>query len=1003
MANQTSPVIQVKDSNVGIGTSSPNVTLEANGKIRSTRTNVDSQYLQIDGGDPTGPYIIAAGVAKVLSIENRSTVNSEIWFNNAVASNYIWYQAGSEVMRITAAGNVGIGTTAPSSLLSLSKSGLVDFQLNASDQATDEKNWVWQAGASVGAGVYRLRAVNDAYTNGVNAVTFTRSGISSVTAAFSGSVTASSLIKSGGTSSQYLMADGSVSTTSNVAPRYVATVNVSQAAYTQVCTIVGGSLASAVNMSFQGTSGNVVVNVTAQILVNHFQDIVITTTSGFYSQLNIRVISNNNESYSVEAQVISTQGQTTDLNIEVFPLNSESVTFGGSPLTPGTTLVHTTRSGVYVSATEPMSVSSGSDIYAAGNVGIGTTSPSYKLDVNGDINTSSGVYRIGGSTILAGTTSVAVGSSGATGSVALRTTSGDGLVLNGSNVGIGTTSPAFKLEVNAGSNAGMWLQGSSDVRYHAFSSSSNDWVGYELRSSNVNSFAGGIFRNNGANNRVSLYNKNSEAISLMDAGNVGIGTTNPQRALNIVSNNAQIRISDSTAPTTNYWEFSSLFFNTNQDLFISNQSGTAVTINASLNVGIGTASPTQLLHITGTNAANNGITIQNTNASGNSQVRFLNASGTERAAITYINSADAVYFYLASAGNILNLLGSSVGIGTTGPQSKLDIERDNRTGSHPTSLSLYVTGTMGTGNVGGQAGNIEFRHSNASQGIGFGYQAIYQTGDNANEVLNILSKGTGALTLNAYPYSTGNVGINTVSPTEKLHVDGSVVVTYNNSYQGINSVGNKAILARVSPTTGIINYAEYATAANLNGFVMGSDDARVKGNIATDSLEFITNGSTRMTVLSSGNVGVNTTTPGTNFHVVGDVLIQTGALGVGVNPNATDGRIDASNDIVAYSSSDRRLKENITPIANALDKVKSLTGVEFDWKPEHKKAHGYEGHDTGVIAQEVQEVMPTAVRTNDTGYLAVRYEKMIGLLIEAMKEQQTQIDELKAKLDGLTK
>lgn len=271
------------------------------------------------------------------------------------------------------------------------------------------------------------------------------------------------------------------------------------------------------------------------------------------------------------------------------------------------------------------------------------------------------------------------------------------------------------------------------------------------------------------------------------------------------------------------------------------------------------------------------------------------------------------------------------------------------------------------------------------------------TGGAGNLVFETGSSGAGQLERMRINGS-GDVGIGTTAPTEKLHVDGSALVTYNNSYQGINSVGNKAILARVSPTTGIINYAEYATAANLNGFVMGSDDARVKGNIATDSLEFITNGSTRMTVLSSGNVGVNTTTPGTNFHVVGDVLIQTGALGVGVNPDPTDGRIDASNDIVAYSSSDRRLKENITPIANALDKVKSLTGVEFDWKPEHKKAHGYEGHDTGVIAQEVQEVMPTAVRTNNTGYLAVRYEKLIGLLIEANKELAARVEELEKKL-----
>jgi hypothetical protein len=133
------------------------------------------------------------------------------------------------------------------------------------------------------------------------------------------------------------------------------------------------------------------------------------------------------------------------------------------------------------------------------------------------------------------------------------------------------------------------------------------------------------------------------------------------------------------------------------------------------------------------------------------------------------------------------------------------------------------------------------------------------------------------------------------------------------------------------------------------------------------------------------------------------VLVSGAALGVNVAASATAGRIDASNDIVAYSSSDERLKHNITPIENALDKVKSLTGVEFDWKPEYKHAHGYEGHDTGIIAQQVQEVIPSAVRTNDTGFLAVRYEKLIGLLVEGMKEQQAQIDELKAKLDGLTK
>jgi hypothetical protein len=128
------------------------------------------------------------------------------------------------------------------------------------------------------------------------------------------------------------------------------------------------------------------------------------------------------------------------------------------------------------------------------------------------------------------------------------------------------------------------------------------------------------------------------------------------------------------------------------------------------------------------------------------------------------------------------------------------------------------------------------------------------------------------------------------------------------------------------------------------------------------------------------------------------VYVNGVALGVNVSPSATAGRIDASNDIVAYSSSDERLKYNITPIENAIDKVKSLTGVEFDWKPEYKHAHGYEGHDTGIIAQQVQEVIPSAVRTNDTGFLAVRYEKLIGLLIEANKELAARVEELEKKL-----
>ena len=180
----------------------------------------------------------------------------------------------------------------------------------------------------------------------------------------------------------------------------------------------------------------------------------------------------------------------------------------------------------------------------------------------------------------------------------------------------------------------------------------------------------------------------------------------------------------------------------------------------------------------------------------------------------------------------------------------------------------------------------------------------------------------------------------------------------------------------------------------VNGHSDNTKGYRIHNTSGTSVSAMFTNSSNQL-VIAAGAVD--------QINLNKKVYVNGVALGVNIAPSATAGRIDASNDIVAYSSSDERLKQNITPIANALDKVKSLTGVEFDWKPEYKEAHGHEGHDTGIIAQQVLGVMPSAFRTNDTGYLAVRYEKLIGLLIEGMKEQQAQIEELKAQLNGLTK
>ena len=131
--------------------------------------------------------------------------------------------------------------------------------------------------------------------------------------------------------------------------------------------------------------------------------------------------------------------------------------------------------------------------------------------------------------------------------------------------------------------------------------------------------------------------------------------------------------------------------------------------------------------------------------------------------------------------------------------------------------------------------------------------------------------------------------------------------------------------------------------------------------------------------------------------------VQHDSLGVGTAASGTTGEIRATNNITAYYSSDRRLKENISNIPNALDKVNQLNGVTFDWTEAYMKQHGGEDgyfvkkNDTGLIAQDVEQVLPEIVRSNKDGYLGVQYDKVVGLLVEAIKELKHEIEFLKGK------
>jgi len=108
------------------------------------------------------------------------------------------------------------------------------------------------------------------------------------------------------------------------------------------------------------------------------------------------------------------------------------------------------------------------------------------------------------------------------------------------------------------------------------------------------------------------------------------------------------------------------------------------------------------------------------------------------------------------------------------------------------------------------------------------------------------------------------------------------------------------------------------------------------------------------------------------------------------------GPIHCCDDIIAFygQSSDATLKENISTLDNPLAKLIGIRGAEYDWKEGNKN---YSGHDIGVIAQDVEKVLPEAVSTKPDGTKGVHYNKLIPLLIEAVKDLSQQVDDIKDK------
>lgn len=249
---------------------------------------------------------------------------------------------------------------------------------------------------------------------------------------------------------------------------------------------------------------------------------------------------------------------------------------------------------------------------------------------------------------------------------------------------------------------------------------------------------------------------------------------------------------------------------------------------------------------------------------------------------------------------------------------------------------------------------------------------------------------------------TGTTGVDGVtrknSPLTNTEIDTNFINLNNNKLES-SWTGNTSIVTLGTVATGTWNATTISVAKGGTGLTSTPANGALDIGNGSGFTRTTLTGTTNRISVTNGAGSITLSTP---QDIATSSNVQFGSLGVGTAASGTAGEIRATNNITAYYS-DERLKTKIGNIENALNKVKQIETLVYRAN-ETAVAFGYDAsiEEVGVTAQSVQRVMPQTVAPApiDERYLTVRYERLVPLLIEAIKELEAQVSDIKTKMEA---